>query len=849
MKKFLSLLRHTVCLTLLLPCFLLFSQIYCAVKASKSARVTQSKSVAGLAPAQVLQWIPSKHCACAGHFYTLPEIKAKPHPGPITSEGLSLSAQGAVVLNPNGSSIFNGGVILQQPGRLIKAGQAIVTRSSSSGDITVIKLKGKVKVAQGHMLLVADRAVLYLKRREMQVNNAWYRLVLPQKISSSATYQLWGFAKHLVKNAADDITLRSASFSTCPPASADWQLHAGTLQIYPQKKHASAKNVWLTLKGVPIFYFPYFSFPLDNARKSGFLMPNISDSSQSGFEFGVPYYWNIAPNYDATITPTYFASRGFQVSTLFRFLTSRSKGQLQLNMIPRDSRFADFKAAILNKGIVGKGAYLQELRKDSLRRGYLGVQYQTQFSSKLKMLLNLNYVTDPYYLRDYSLSAINSSRSQLVNDIALKYAGYHWQWALLVQAFQTLHMIDEEPVMDQYRRLPELDVSGGYPHAFKKIALGLQAQLVNFAYQSDYSFAPTSVRSLGMRLHLRPYLSSTFSFLGGKLQPELALDALSYAAKLPVHVAGVVRQRWDHSQAIPMFKVKSHWRFARDVHLAKHKYYQTLIPEFQYVYIPYTDQSSNPIFDSYVKPLTFSNLFSWNQFAGSDRLQNTSQLDMGFATGMYRASDGQPVLRGGIGMAYYYAARRVCLTTGCDPQEAGVSPLVAQVVYDLATRWDISSHVSWDINHKQIQSADIGAGYRFSKEGQVHLGYLNVKPSTGLPVGPFDLTQQTRLLDTAIAMPLSKNVSILGDYYYNLDKNYAESYFFGIQYSSCCWASRLIYRHYFVAIDPSNPNARQYENAVYLQLMFKGLGAVSSGHPDQLMAKALPGYDDIFNQN
>lgn len=801
--------------------------------------------------ADLLGWTPSDDPACSvcGGYYKEPKIiRDNPNPLPYEDLPTHITARGPTIFSQSGQSILQKDVRVTQPGRLSTADKAYIFRDRNSGKITRIKLVGNVHLQESGNLMVSHKATLNLKNQTAEISNGVYHIHQTNK--RMGNYDAWGTAEHIKRFPDGIIKLQHASFSTCVPTKPSWQLSASRIKIDQKNNRATAKNAVVRLHGIPILWAPYFSFSTNNARKSGLLGPLIQNSSRSGFTWTQPYYFNLAPNVDFLFDATYMSKRGLQANSLFRYLTETSHGNLFLSFIPDDREFRRFKQdtfAQFPEPISDQyQPYINALRKNNNDRGYLAFNNDSVFNDKWTSEIQLNYVTDPYYFRDFGPSVNDVVANQLLNQATLHYTGMHWNFTFLAQAYQTLHLINQstEPTVNQYMRLPELDVSGEYPNIFSGVNFDINMQAVNFDYYS--AFPPTTDEMpAGQRFHLNPTFSRPINWASGYLTPSIAVDSTNYnVTRLRPGLAN------ESSRNIPYADVDSGFYFNRLFHIGHDNYYQTFEPRLFYLYVPFVNQDKYPNYDTQVLPFTYEQLFSTNRFTGFDRFQNADQISLGITSRIIDADDAFQRLKADIGLGYYFSKPKVCLTPGCGIDNQEFTPIVTQLTYYPAKYWSTSGSFAWDIENHQTNNAQFDINYSSDGRHIIGGGYTFVHAQPGAPpYSSLGFTNDSSLYNVHVAWPITNNWSALGYIYYNVSQKRAETYFAGLQYDSCCWSLRFIVERTYMGTLPVNSGAEiinKYNTNYIVQLQLKGIGSAGNTNPNALLISSIPGYSDPF---
>jgi LPS-assembly protein len=800
--------------------------------------------------AQLLGWTlsPSSPCAlCNGYFYQPKFIRDHPNPPPHKKLPTRISAKGPTIFSKTGESILQKDVRISQPGRLTQADKAYIFRNKNSKKISLVKLVGHVHMQEYGKLLVSQKALLHLKDHTAQLDNVVYHITGAS--GRMGKNNAWGSAKTAHRLANDVITLDQATYSACTPTHPTWSVSASHLTIDQKKGRAVAKNAVIRIKNIPVLYSPYFSFSIDQKRKSGFLFPNIEHSSKDGFVVGLPYYWNMAPNYDMTLTPTYYARRGTQLESDFRYLTNNSHGRLYLSYLPKDKGFERFKQSTLAQFpepiLPLYQPYINRLKGYNDARGYAAFHDRTKLDDDWQINTELNYASDPYYFRDYGATINDVTANQLLNQIDLSYTGDYWSFTILTQAYQTLHQIDQPATINQYIRLPELDASVMFANLWQGINFDMSAQAVNFAYQSDHFTPLTGQIPIGQRYHARPTLSRPINWAAGFLNPSISLDSTVYQVRNPL--AG---QSKESDRQIPLYAVDSGLYFDQHFNWGQHDYIQTLEPRLFYLYVPYQNQDRYPVYDTQLLPFSYSQLFSLNRFSGFDRIQNANQISWGLSSRILDADDSQQRLKADIGLGYYIDRSKVCLSKDCAELKTDFTPLVADLTFNPNKHWSISSSLAWDLDLKHTNNVQASINYQHNDRTILGAGYtyLHGQPDSA-DYPPTHYSPSASLYNAHVALPLGHRLSAVGYIYYNLTDQRLQNYFAGLQYDSCCVSVRLIVNRTYKGLQPISSgaiNVPQYSTNYIFQIQFKGIGSAGNSNPSALLESSIPGYRDPF---
>ncbi|MFU8797881.1 MAG: LPS-assembly protein LptD, partial [Gammaproteobacteria bacterium] len=621
-------------------------------------------------------------------------------------------------------------------------------------------------------------------------------------------------------------------------------------------------NATVYVKKIPVFYTPYFSFPIDDQRKSGILLPTYGNSKLGGFMLQVPYYWNIAPNYDATFTPGWYSKRGIQLGTEVRYLTPGNQGEIALIVLPHDAAFSAFRHTASNYYTKRPYEAARLADKASTYRGYVSWRQMTQFSPRWASTMDYMRVTDDYYFRDFSGQRMPLIPNQLLQQIDLTYTGDHWNFRGLLQDYQTLHPITLGTVNKPYVKFPQLSLSASYPN--KKF--GLTYQLSNeYTYFTRGLNPGESINPVvGDRIHIQPGISLPLNGISGYITPNLQMFMTGYQLKNQPHNFANQQQR-----ALPVFSLDSGLYFDKETTFGKSVYQQTLEPRLFYLYVPYANQSQIPLFDSALPGFNYDQLFRLNRFNGLDRVGDANQITVALTTRFLDQESGLEKFRASIGQIYYFQNRRVFTcppsstlpnaAPNCNPNSpnnplnvhypaggnlsptAKSSPLAGQLNYKFNPQWETTANVTWDPQTRRTQNGNISLQYRPDKNRLLNLGYNFLQYGDPFQGNPTNLSQTM----VSGAWPIKDRWQAVGSWNYNLSHERSQTYFYGIEYNTCCWAARVVVGRTFSGLSPSQEPT--YNSAIYFQIQLKGFGNFGAANPTNIL-NTIPGYRDQFGQ-
>ncbi|MDR3504126.1 MAG: LPS-assembly protein LptD [Legionella sp.] len=741
-------------------------------------------------------------------------------------------------------STLSGNVEIRQTQRIVNAETAHVYRDTKTNQITRIEFLGNVHYLEPDKLMIARKASINPQDKSGQTEDVIYRF---NTNKGRALLPAWGRASLMQRFANSDYLLNQATYTTCAPQDKAWMLEAKSIKIDDKKKVGVARNVKLRIREWPVFYLPYLSFPTSKERKSGFLMPVVGYSNVGGFDLGVPYYWNMAPNYDLTLTPHLYTERGVMLGADYRYLTGKSSGIISGTFLPQDAAFRNF--------LHDHEWEFPRLRHNSTNRWSLGVLESTLLAPNLRFNANVQQVSDDYYFQDFSSNLAFITQRQLLRQADLTYSTENWIFRGMAQSYQTLHPVNETPIADQYERLPQIAAHGYYYDLPMHANLNIVGQYDQFFWPgTKWEGAQVGVPR-GPRLHFNPVLILPQRKAWGYITPSVEFVENYYEVSNssgPKHT--------DYNRFIPRYDVRGGLFFERNFNWFGNGYTQTLEPSLYYLYVPYQDQSAIPIYDTANMIFNVDQLFRTNRFSGFDRIGDANQLSYAVTTRWLSEETGFERANFSVGQIKYFTNRNVqlcrSLTGPCiaNPLEIGqlspfadTSPIASRAVYHFNPVWSITGDYVWDPATSATNNGDLNLHYQPAPNAILNFGY------TYLVNGDVTSVRNNAKGDNALhqalvafSLPLNAKWSTIGAYSHNISKDYSMMSLLGMQYDNCCWAVRILGGRTFKNLNASYQP--QYNNNVYLQILLKGLGSVATSDPSRVLNTYIPGYNDPFHR-
>jgi len=579
--------------------------------------------------------------------------------------------------------------------------------------------------------------------------------------------------------------LEQASYTTCAPGNTDWMLAAKDVHLDQETGTGVARDAKLHLKGVPLLYTPYISFPIDDRRKSGLLVPSFGQSGETGIDLSVPYYWNIAPHRDATLIPRFMSDRGLMLGTEFRYLNRRSRGTLNLEYLPSDDIYGNDRHAV-------------------------SLQHNWDPAARLRTRLVVKEISDTDYFEDFGIGLVQSSTTHLERSALATYNGDWWTLEARLQTYQT---IDPRIAASSrpYRRLPQIRFNAMPQQRFH----GLQ-----FALDSEFTEFDQDDRVSGARLDVQPRLSLPVTRAAWYMEPALSLRHTIYRLDdvSPGDPDALER-------TTPAFSLDAGTFLDREFSWKRASYVQTLEPRLFYLYVPNQDQDDIPIFDTGEYDFNIWQLFQENRFTGPDRMGDANQLALILTTRILDPATGVQKFSASLGELYYFRDREVTLP-GQGVETTNRSDVIGELNLELDSGWNAGAGIIWDPHARTDRRSDFRIQYRAGKRQMVNLSY-RFRDET---------IEQT---DISLLWPLGRSWHAIGRWNYALDSQETLEALAGFGYESCCWAAQLVGRSYV------NDEDGDRNTGVYLQVELKGL--TSSGRQvDRLLERGILGYQSVY---
>ncbi len=685
--------------------------------------------------------------------------QARPAHIPVPAEGrssvpLQLNADEADVVK-TGVSHFRGNVAISRADQRLNADNIDYDR-----DKELLLAKGNVSLQDNDLRIDGETARIDLNADQSVVEKADFLLYARHGRGTAAKIRRDG--------PGNKSQLDVATYTTCPAGNQDWQLDADKIKLNHAEGFGTANDVSIAFKGIPFFYTPWMTFPIDDRRKTGFLTPSFGSSDDDGFEIVAPYYWNIAPNRDATLTPRYLGKRGLQLAGEYRFLNKDNEGQFNVELLPSDDLYNDDRYLFAYKNKVS-------------------------FTPRLTASADINYVSDDEYFEDLGTDISLTSQTHLARHADVRYSSGFWNITGRVQGYETVGNAAKP-----YERLPQITFNMNLPDQHFGLDYGLRAEAVQFEHETN---------ATGTRVDLEPSISLPLQNSYGFITPKVALRHTRYNLD---DVAVGIDDNPDRT--VPIFSIDSGLFFERDTNWGGRNMTQTLEPRLYYLNVADRNQDNlivnqagqDSVFDSSLFDFSFAQLFRENRFSGADRIGDANQLTAAMTTRFVDSNSGLERASASIGQIYYFEDREVNLP-GVADQTENSSDVVAEVSARLSRSWTVRAGAQWDVHNDVTEKNVFSTRYQPDADSVFNLAYRRRR----------SLLEQ---IDTSISWPLSNKWNAVGRWNYALDRSRTIDAFAGFEYENCCWIGRVVARQYINDLDQEDENF-----AVLFQLELKGL--------------------------
>ncbi|MCK7428291.1 LPS assembly protein LptD [Enterobacter chengduensis] len=751
----------------------------------------------------------ASQCMLGVPSYNRPLVSGDTNSLPVT-----ITADSSKGTYPDNAT-FTGNVDINQGNSRLQADEVQLHQKQPEGaaePVRTVDALGNVHYDDNQVILKGPKAWSNLNTKDTNVWEGDYQMVGRQGRGDADLMKQRGENRYTI--------LENGTFTSCLPGSNTWSVVGSEVIHDREEQVAEIWNARFKLGPVPIFYSPYLQLPVGDKRRSGFLIPNAKYSTTNYFEFYLPYYWNIAPNMDATITPHYIHKRGNVMwENEFRYLTHAGAGLMELDYLPSDKVFQD-----------------EHPTEGDKHRWLFYWQHAGVMDQVWRFNVNYTKVSDPSYFNDFSSKYGSSTDGYATQIFSVGYALQNFDATVSTKQFQVF----SNQTASTYGAEPQLDVNW-YQNDVGPFDTRIYGQAVHFV--NTNSSMPEATR-----VHLEPVINLPWSNDWASLNTEAKLMATHYQQKNidDYNTNNNAHLEESVNRTLPQFKMDGKLIFERNMDLLADGYTQTLEPRMQYLYVPYRDQSNINNYDSSLLQSDYSGLFRDRTYGGLDRIASANQVTTGVTTRVY---DDAAVERFNVsvGQIYYFTESR----TGDDnikwekDNKTGSLIWAGDTYWRMTDRWGLRGGVQYDTRLDNIANSTAAIEYRRDEDRMVQLTYRYASPEYIQATLPNYATAEQykdgiSQVGGAASWPIADRWSIVGAYYFDTNANKAADQMVGLQYNSCCYALRVGYERKLNGWNTEN-NQSKYDNVIGFNFELRGLSSnYGLGTQKMLRSNILP---------
>ena len=752
----------------------------------------------------------ASQCMLGVPSYNRPLVQGETNELPVT-----INADHAKGNYPD-DAVFTGNVDIAQGNSRLQADEVQLHQKQAEGlrePVRTVDALGNVHYDDNQVILKGPKGWSNLNTKDTNIWEGDYQMVGRQGRGKADLMKQRGENRYTI--------LENGSFTSCLPGSNTWSVVGSEVIHDREEQVAEIWNARFKLGPVPVFYSPYMQLPVGDKRRSGFLIPNAKYTSNNYFEFYLPYYWNIAPNMDATITPHYMHRRGGVMwENEFRYLSQAGAGLMEFDYLNSDKVYED-----------------ENSKDDNSRRWLFYWQHAGVMDQVWRFNVDYTKVSDSSYFNDFDNKYGSSTDGYATQKFSVGYAVQNFDATVSTKQFQVFG----DQNKSSYSAEPQLDVNF-YQNDVGPFDTRVYAQAVHFVNTTDNMPEAT-------RLHLEPTINLPLSNQWGSINTEAKMLATHYQQS---NLDDYPQYDETVNRVMPQFKVDGKMIFERDMAMLAPGYTQTLEPRAQYLYVPYRDQSNINNYDSSLLQADYSGLFRDRTYGGLDRIASANQVTTGVTSRVY---DDAAVERFNIsvGQIYYFTESR----TGDDNIEwenddkTGSLVWAGDTYWRISDRWGLRSGIQYDTRLDSIATSNSSIEYRRDENSLLQLNYRYASPEyiqATLPNNSADKNKWNQAqyengisqVGAVASLPIADRWSIVGAYYFDTNVNKPADQMLGVQYNSCCYAIRFGYERKLNGWDDTQKHAI-YDNTIGFNIELRGLSSnYGLGTNQMLRSNILP---------
>ncbi len=752
----------------------------------------------------------ASQCMLGVPSYDRPLVQGETNQLPVT-----INADHAKGNYPD-DAVFTGNVDIMQGNSRLQADEVQLHQKEAQGQpepVRTVDALGNVHYDDNQVILKGPKGWANLNTKDTNVWEGDYQMVGRQGRGKADLMKQRGENRYTI--------LENGSFTSCLPGSDTWSVVGSEVIHDREEQVAEIWNARFKLGPVPIFYSPYLQLPVGDKRRSGFLIPNAKYTTKNYFEFYLPYYWNIAPNMDATLTPHYMHRRGGVMwENEFRYLSQAGAGIMEFDYLNSDRVYDD-----------------EHPNDDNSRRWLFYWQHSGVMDQVWRFNVNYTKVSDSSYFNDFDNKYGSSTDGYATQKFSVGYAVQNFDATVSTKQFQVFDTVNS----NSYSAQPQLDVNY-YQNDIGPFDTRIYGQAVHFVNTNDNMPEAT-------RLHLEPTINLPLSNQWGSINTEAKLLATHYQQTNLDWYNNRYSTQFDDTvnRVMPQFKVDGKMVFERDMNMLAPGYTQTLEPRAQYLYVPYRDQSNIYNYDSSLLQSDYTGLFRDRSYGGLDRIASANQVTTGVTSRVY---DDAAVERFNVsvGQIYYFTESR----TGDDniqwenDNQTGSLVWAGDTYWRISERWGLRGGIQYDTRLDSVATSSSSLEYRRDEDRLVQLNYRYASPEYIQATLPsrYSTAEQYKngisQIGTVASWPIADRWSIVGAYYFDTNVSKPADQMLGVQYNSCCYAIRVGYERKLNGWDSDKEHA-VYDNVIGFNIELRGLSSnYGLGTSEMLRSNILP---------
>lgn len=744
----------------------------------------------------------------------VPQFKGEVVEGDQTQMPIYIEADRATINQPTDAT-YSGDVSVKQGNRSILADEIRVEQNGDQARIAY--LYGNFDYQDNTINAKGQNAAIDLTSKNAELGNADYQLVGRQGRGSAET----------VSVNEETRVLKNATYTACLPDDNSWAIEAAEMVQHVKEEYAELWHAKFRVLGVPVFYSPYLQFPIGDRRRSGLLLPvNVGHSSRDGYSYGQPIYWNIAPNMDATLTPTYYSSRGWQLSPEFRYLTELGEGTVAGEYMAKDR---------LNSWSENKSRHLFYWK------------HNVNFANNWRFSADYTRVSDRRYFSDFDSEYGSSTDGYATQNFKLGYYQPNYNLSIAAKRFQTFDDSGTKP----YRVFPQIEFNYYKNDLVRNGDFRFFSQLSHFT--NDSKEMPTA-----WRLHAEPALNFPFANRYGSLNVETKLYATHYWQKQgEAENAEEVQSRV--SRVLPQVKVDLRTILESQTQIFN-GFTQTLEPRIQYLYRPYKDQQNIGSkrqtnlglgYDSALLQQDYYSLFNDRRYSGLDRIASANQTTVGATTRFFSDKTGEEVFNFSAGQIYYFSPSKIDNISE-NSTTSRSSSWALEANWKFHPKWNWHGSYQYDTRLNNTALANMSLQFKPKENNLIQLNYRYASKdyiNQNLSSNRYD--QDIKQVGAVAAWELNDKVSMMVSHYHDVALKKPVESQFSVTYNTCCWSANFYTARRLTSTPIGASDTIKdfyYDNRFGVNFELRFGGNYNSGVPKMLKRGILP-YTEAFNIN